>query len=75
MNPLFAMQGPLSPTIDWNPTPFSRPCIANSYSGGTRILHSLATLGSLTPHHGVGFQPSEGLDYRGWQRDTTVASR
>ncbi|MEE8058143.1 MAG: hypothetical protein V3T17_09945, partial [Pseudomonadales bacterium] len=58
-----------------NPTPFSGPCIANSYSGGTWILHSLATLGSHYPHQGVGFQPSEGSDYRGWQRDTTVASR
>ncbi|MEE8056695.1 MAG: hypothetical protein V3T17_02490, partial [Pseudomonadales bacterium] len=37
---------PLS--IGWNPTPFSGPCIANSYSGDTWILHSLATLGSLT---------------------------
>ncbi len=43
----------------------------------SRLLFSnslLATLGSLTPHQGVGFQPSEGLDYRGWRRDTTVAS-
>ncbi|MEE8059350.1 MAG: hypothetical protein V3T17_16160, partial [Pseudomonadales bacterium] len=63
------------PTIGWNPTPLSGPCIANSYSGGTWILHSLATLGSLTPHQGVGFQPREGLDYRGWRRDTTIASR
>ncbi|MEE8058919.1 MAG: hypothetical protein V3T17_13955, partial [Pseudomonadales bacterium] len=36
---------------------------------GDSIYNPLNTL------KGVGLQPSEGLDYRGWWRDTTVASR
>ncbi|MEE8059152.1 MAG: hypothetical protein V3T17_15140, partial [Pseudomonadales bacterium] len=71
--PLFAMQGPLSVGT---PRPLAGLALRTATSVlPTWILHSLATLGSHYPHQGVGFQPSEGSDYRGWRWDTTVASR
>ena len=37
------------------------------------VYYDVATLGSVKPHKGVGFQPNEALHYRG-SRHTTYAS-
>ena len=71
-NPLSGLQGPLAvgtprPSVDLaDQTAPLLPLLP--------VYSDVATLGSLKPHKGVGFQPNEALGYRG-SRQTTQTTK